>query len=59
MTVIALAIPRGAATIVLISVFLLFRRLPRWTGVLLVAAYAGFALGGYLLYGATPSGAGS
>lgn len=56
---IAFYLPVAAATIILISLFLLFRRLPRCAGALLVAAYAGFTIGGYLLYGATPSGAGS
>ena len=42
--------------VVLVSAFLLARRLPRWAGALLVAAYLAFAAGGYLLYGAQPAG---
>jgi len=51
-------LPMAAATVVLISAFLLFRQIPRWAGAILVTAYIGFAVGGYLLYGASPAGPG-
>jgi cation:H+ antiporter len=49
-------LPAACGTIALISAFLLFRRIPRWAGAVLIAAYIGFAAGGYLLYGASPTG---
>lgn len=45
-------LPVVAGTVVLISALLLARRLPRWAGALLIVIYIGFAVGGYLLYGA-------
>lgn len=48
-------LPAAAGVVVLVSAFLLTRRLPRWAGALLVAAYLAFAAGGYLLYGAQPA----
>ncbi|WP_205602650.1 sodium:calcium antiporter [Chelativorans alearense] len=48
-------LPVAAGTVVLISVLLLFRQVPRWAGALLVAIYICFAVGGYLLFGATPT----
>jgi len=49
-------LPAAAGVVVLVSAFLLARRLPRWAGALLVGAYLAFAAGGYLLYGAQPAG---
>lgn len=49
-------LPVAGGTIALISAFLLFRQIPRWAGAILVTAYIGFAVGGYLLYGASPTG---
>lgn len=48
-------LPMAVATVGLISAILLTRRVPRWAGVVLIAAYAAFAIGGYVLYGATPA----
>lgn len=48
-------LPVAAGTVVLISAILLSRRVPRWAGALLVAAYVGFVAGGYVLYGASPT----
>lgn len=50
-------LPAAVGVVVLVSALMLTRRLPRWAGVLLVAAYIAFAAGGYLLYGAQPAGA--
>ena len=49
-------LPAALATVVLISVMLLRREVPRWAGAVLVAAYAAFVIGGYLLYGVRPAG---
>ena len=46
-------LPVVVGTIVLISALLLARRLTRWAGALLILIYIGFAVGGYVLYGAT------
>lgn len=51
-------LPFAAGTVVLISAFLLFRRIPRWAGAVLVATYIGFVAGGYLLFGAGPGNTG-
>lgn len=46
-------LPLAAGTVVLVSALLLHARLSRWAGGLLVAVYVAFAVGGYVLYGAT------
>ncbi|MDP8929561.1 MAG: sodium:calcium antiporter, partial [Actinomycetota bacterium] len=51
-------LPVAAGTVVLISALLLNARLSRWAGGLLVAVYIAFAVGGYVLYGATTPAAG-
>lgn len=51
-------LPTAVATVILISTILLLGRVSRWSGALLVAAYAVFAIGGYLIYGAGPAQAG-
>lgn len=51
-------VPVVLATLVGLSVILLTRRLPRRPGAVLVAAYLGFAVGGYLLVGGTPGAGG-
>jgi cation:H+ antiporter len=45
-------LPVAAGTIVALCTLLAFtRRLPRWAGATLIAIYAGFLIGGFLLYG--------
>jgi cation:H+ antiporter len=45
-------LPVAAGTIVALCTVLAFtRRLPRWAGATLIATYAGFLIGGFLLYG--------
>ena len=48
-------LPAAAGVVVLVSGLLLTRRLPRWAGALLVAAYLAFVAGGYLLYDTQPA----
>lgn len=42
-------LPVCAATVAVVALFLVRRRVPRWAGALLVALYAAFALGGGLM----------
>lgn len=51
-------LPVAVAIVVLISAILLSGRVPRWAGALLVAAYAAFAIGGYLIHGGAAVAAG-
>lgn len=47
-------LPVAVGTVVLISALLLRGGIPRWAGALLVAIYIAFAVGGFVLFGATP-----
>ncbi len=48
-------LPVAFVSVVVLSLFLLSGRVPRWSGGVLVTLYAVFAAGGYLLFGGVPA----